>query len=106
MIISSHYTNNIREVERKVIVDHHPLQACSDVSDVGLQFVAKESNELSPPRVGSPVDTVIPWDTFNTWLYCVCVVTFDIELGQAIEKIYPPHVKLTEKEVGLLTLTT
>ncbi|GIY08219.1 protein DENND6A [Caerostris extrusa] len=30
--------------------------------------------------------------------YCICVVTFDLELGQAMEMIYPAHIKLTEKE--------
>lgn len=25
------------------------------------------------------------WDGFHNWLYCVCVVTFDLELGQALE---------------------
>ena len=27
----------------------------------------------------------IPWDQFSEWLHCVCVVTFDLELGQALE---------------------
>lgn len=26
-----------------------------------------------------------PWDKFANWIHCVCVVTFDLELGQAIE---------------------
>lgn len=25
------------------------------------------------------------WARFSSWLECVCVVTFDLELGQAIE---------------------
>lgn len=25
------------------------------------------------------------WGRFSAWLECVCVVTFDLELGQAIE---------------------
>lgn len=25
------------------------------------------------------------WEGFHNWLYCVCVVTFDLELGQALE---------------------
>ena len=27
----------------------------------------------------------LPWDLFKNWLYCICVVTFDLELGQAME---------------------
>lgn len=46
------------------------------------------SSPLSP--------TVLPWDTFSQWIYCICVVTFDLELGQAMEvshqisKVPPP----------------
>ena len=35
---------------------------------------------------GAPL---LPWDRFNTWVHSICVVTFDLELGQAIEKMYP-----------------
>ncbi|KAM9824333.1 protein DENND6B [Neosynchiropus ocellatus] len=38
------------------------------------------------------------WAQFSRWFECVCVVTFDLELGQSIELIYPHDVKLTEKE--------
>ncbi|KAK7896720.1 hypothetical protein WMY93_022045 [Mugilogobius chulae] len=38
------------------------------------------------------------WARFSSWLECVCVVTFDLELGQALELVYPQDVKLTEKE--------
>lgn len=38
------------------------------------------------------------WDRFAEWMHCVCVVTFDLELGQALEDVYPPHVKLTDHE--------
>lgn len=30
-------------------------------------------------------DSRCPWARFSSWLECVCVVTFDLELGQAIE---------------------
>ncbi|OWF45695.1 protein DENND6A-like isoform X2 [Mizuhopecten yessoensis] len=42
--------------------------------------------------------TLLPWDRFSNWLHCACVVTFDLELGQAMELIYPGHVKLTDTE--------
>ena len=29
--------------------------------------------------------TILPWDRFSNWLHCACVVTFDLELGQAME---------------------
>lgn len=28
---------------------------------------------------------VLPWDRFRRWVTCFCVVTFDLELGQALE---------------------
>ena len=29
--------------------------------------------------------TSLPWDLFQNWVYCICIVTFDLELGQAME---------------------
>ncbi|XP_032973978.1 protein DENND6B isoform X2 [Rhinolophus ferrumequinum] len=39
-----------------------------------------------------------PWTRFSAWLECVCVVTFDLELGQALELVYPSDFRLTDKE--------
>lgn len=25
------------------------------------------------------------WERFSNWVHCICIVTFDLELGQAIE---------------------
>ncbi|XP_008580962.1 PREDICTED: protein DENND6A-like, partial [Galeopterus variegatus] len=41
---------------------------------------------------------LLRWDGFSAWLHCVCVVGFDLELGQAVEVIYPQHSKLSDKE--------
>uniref|UniRef100_A0A671SSM5 DENN/MADD domain containing 6B n=1 Tax=Sinocyclocheilus anshuiensis TaxID=1608454 RepID=A0A671SSM5_9TELE len=56
-----------------------------------------------PPRGGvhaaaTNAEVPVPWSRFSAWLECVCVVTFDLELGQAIELVYPHDVKLSEKE--------
>ncbi|KAJ8928525.1 hypothetical protein NQ314_018901 [Rhamnusium bicolor] len=40
------------------------------------------------------------WDSFHNWLYCVCVVTFDLELGQALESVFPRHVPLSKQEIS------
>jgi hypothetical protein len=29
--------------------------------------------------------SLLPWDGFSSWINCICVVTFDLELGQALE---------------------
>jgi hypothetical protein len=104
----------VREPERQVIESGHPLEV---PVDHGLQFsVPSGSQDHSTcnglpltrshsSRPGSPLHSsssgILPWDRFNNWVYCMAVVTFDIEIGQAIETIYPQHVKLTEREVSL-----
>ena len=44
------------------------------------------------------IDKILPWDRFSAWVHGICVVTFDLELGQAIESVYPAHVTLAEAE--------
>ena len=48
----------------------------ADVLDVKQKIMIEES-----PK--SP--TLLPWDRFQNWVHCICVVTFDLELGQAME---------------------
>ena len=43
--------------------------------------VEKQVQKIESPK--SP--TILPWDKFSNWLHCACVVTFDLELGQAME---------------------
>jgi hypothetical protein len=42
--------------------------------------VALEDEEEDDGRRG-----LLRWDGFSAWLHCVCVVGFDLELGQAVE---------------------
>ncbi|XP_063579230.1 protein DENND6B isoform X3 [Pongo abelii] len=52
-----------------------------------------------PTSSGRAVRTpAAPWARFSAWLECVCVVTFDLELGQALELVYPNDFRLTDKE--------
>ena len=50
----------------------------------------EDSSERGPP---------VSWDNFSHWVCCVCVVTFDLELGQALEvriecgRVYVPTDK-------------
>nr|SVE75018.1 EOG090X031T [Daphnia dolichocephala] len=39
-----------------------------------------------------------PWERLADWIHCLCVVTFDLEIGQMIEEIYPSHVTLSEQD--------
>ena len=40
-------------------------------------------NELIEPDENE--GKTLPWDQFSEWLHCIAVVTFDLELGQAME---------------------
>lgn len=42
--------------------------------------------------------TLNDWSKFSEWVHCMCVVTFDLELGQAIEVIYPKEFTPSEQE--------
>ncbi|VDL74063.1 unnamed protein product [Nippostrongylus brasiliensis] len=39
-----------------------------------------------------------PWERFSDWVHSICVVTFDLELGQALEVIYPGDAVLSTLE--------
>lgn len=54
-------------------------EQCQTISEDKVQhiFSSFHGNSLSP--------SVLPWDKFSQWVYCICVVTFDLELGQAME---------------------
>ena len=43
---------------------------------------------------------LLPFDRFSNWVHSILVVTFDIEMGQSIETIYPSlfNVKLTAQD--------
>ncbi|XP_062990525.1 protein DENND6B isoform X2 [Elgaria multicarinata webbii] len=52
----------------------------------------------APGRPPLSPRSALPWGRLSAWLECVCAVTFDLELGQAIELVYPPDCALAEKE--------
>uniref|UniRef100_A0A2M4BAH8 Putative heat shock 70 kDa protein 1 n=1 Tax=Anopheles marajoara TaxID=58244 RepID=A0A2M4BAH8_9DIPT len=64
------------------------------------QYEEDNNPKIPPSLVGSGGETALvgTWDRFSEWLHCICIVTFDLELGQAMELIYPKHVTLTEQE--------
>ncbi len=43
-------------------------------------------------------EKLLPWDRLSQWIHGIVVVTFDLELGQAIESVYPGHVTLSEAD--------
>ncbi|XP_034658148.1 protein DENND6B [Drosophila subobscura] len=40
------------------------------------------------------------WIHFSQWMHCFCVVTFDLNLGQALEYVYPPEFMPSDQEVS------
>ncbi|KAK2821540.1 hypothetical protein Q7C36_020883 [Tachysurus vachellii] len=77
-------------------VSEQTEEATQDEED--LRISPAEEMPADGPGDVEPEQLLLPWDRFSAWLHCICVVGFDLELGQAVEVIYPHHSKLTEKE--------
>ncbi|XP_055619343.1 protein DENND6A [Toxorhynchites rutilus septentrionalis] len=85
------------EIDR-IVYEHKKvlLEAEKQEKDAEEQESPKETiTSLKPLDLDEKFGT---WDRFSEWLHCICIVTFDLELGQAMELIYPKHVTLTEQE--------
>ncbi|XP_026857939.1 DENN/MADD domain containing 6Aa isoform X1 [Electrophorus electricus] len=76
------------------------------IQEQDIRISPAEEMPVDGPREEESEQLFLPWDRFSAWLHCICVVGFDLELGQAVEVaryddllvIYPHHAKLTEKE--------
>ncbi len=66
-------------------------------TDSYSSFYDLENTQKKPPILPG---TLLPLDRFSYWLNSILIVTFDIEVGQFLEAIYPSpqHVKLTQNE--------
>lgn len=53
---------------------------------------AEEMPVDGPPALEEPEPLLLPWDRFSSWLHCICVVGFDLELGQAVEVQKTCHI--------------
>ncbi|XP_045434685.1 protein DENND6B isoform X2 [Pipistrellus kuhlii] len=56
---------------------------------------------LGAPPLGARAPAT-PWARFSAWLECVCVVTFDLELGQALEKSSICYLSFPDSHSGCL----
>lgn len=56
------------------------------------------NSSSNSPATSGPI--LLPWDRFSYWVHSILVVTFDIEMGQSLESIYPSanHVKLSAND--------
>ncbi|KAL2091659.1 hypothetical protein ACEWY4_013922 [Coilia grayii] len=74
------------------------MEESEDILEHDVQVSPAEEMPGDGPVEEESEQLFLPWDRFSAWLHCICVVGFDLELGQAVEVIYPHHSKLTEKE--------
>lgn len=61
-----------------------PAAAVSAMDALSGAGPRPDRDRLDAPSSGARAP-VTPWARFSAWLECVCVVTFDLELGQALE---------------------
>uniref|UniRef100_A0ABM5GLA8 Protein DENND6B isoform X3 n=1 Tax=Pogona vitticeps TaxID=103695 RepID=A0ABM5GLA8_9SAUR len=73
-------------------------EAEAEVASRGSVATGMESLGRRPSSPAVSALQLLPWGRLSAWLECVCAVTFDLELGQALELVYPPDYPLTEKE--------
>ncbi|XP_075713697.1 protein DENND6B isoform X2 [Rhinoderma darwinii] len=65
---------------------------------LGAEWAGKGTQTEIMEEPENPRGSRLPWECFSAWLDGVCVVTFDLELGQAMELVYPHNIQITEKE--------
>ncbi|XP_076125128.1 protein DENND6A isoform X1 [Alosa pseudoharengus] len=78
-------------------IEEH-IEESEDILEQDVRVSPAEEMPGDGPGEEESDQLYLPWDRFSAWLHCICVVGFDLELGQAVEVIYPHHSKLTEKE--------
>jgi hypothetical protein len=53
---------------------------------------------LTDKRSSWDIVDLLALDSFRNWAVCFCVVNFDLEMGQAMEFMYPSTIELSEEE--------
>lgn len=65
------------------------LEEPEDLDDQDASSISPAEEITLPPGLGGDEEAeealLLPWDRFSAWLHCICVVGFDLELGQAVE---------------------
>lgn len=67
------------------------LEEPEDLDDQDASSISPAEEITLPSGLGGDDDDaeeealLLPWDRFAAWLHCICVVGFDLELGQAVE---------------------
>ena len=90
-----HSTDRLNRIEAADnIVQAKPLRTGRSFTDLDsfefdastFEYIDSEPLSTTTTRFSATEECGnLQWDTFSRWCYCVCVVTFDVDLGQAIE---------------------
>ena len=65
-----------------LLLPHNPTNDTN--SNACLSAAGGDGSSATAPA-GAEID--LKWRRFAEWMHCICVVTFDLELGQAMEVI-------------------
>lgn len=71
--------------------DSESQESRPDQSVPGLTLNPDSDDLLTLENKYNTESTVLPWDRFSSWIHCICIVTFDLEVGQAIEVSFLFH---------------
>lgn len=65
------------------------LEEPEDLDDQDASSISPAEEITLPSGLGGDDEPeealLLLWDRFSAWLHCICVVGFDLELGQAVE---------------------
>lgn len=82
-----------------------PVEEPEDLDDQDAASISPAEEITMPPgpggEEGSEQAPLLPWDRFSAWLHCICVVGFDLELGQAVEVSGVPKTLWSDMEKKL-----
>ncbi|XP_023037134.2 protein DENND6B [Drosophila willistoni] len=101
--------NTERQFKESTTSDHrHPADMATTTATARVNPREKqpaedlESNSnINNPNTSSLNDNATnDWIHFSQWIHCFCVVTFDLNLGQALEHVYPPQFVPSDQEVS------
>uniref|UniRef100_A0A4W6FWL9 DENN/MADD domain containing 6Aa n=1 Tax=Lates calcarifer TaxID=8187 RepID=A0A4W6FWL9_LATCA len=77
-----------------------------DLDDQDASSISPAEEITLPPGPGGDEEPeealLLPWDRFSAWLHCICVVGFDLELGQAVEKTSICYLSFPDSNSGCL----
>uniref|UniRef100_A0A3B4EMW1 UDENN domain-containing protein n=1 Tax=Pygocentrus nattereri TaxID=42514 RepID=A0A3B4EMW1_PYGNA len=78
------------------------MEEAEHSEDRELRVSPAEEMPADGPGEEEPEQLLLPWDRFSAWLHCICVVGFDLELGQAVEKTSICYLSFPDSNSGCL----